>query len=313
MAKINLRAKPLITRTKIQVQIPKAPKIVHKTLTPIQRAQQGVNGSQPPVPAKRATAQSIVVNQSKEIHFSRQKVEKPKKAKVQLVTKNISLESKQRIDKIKGIGKGRILIIIGNGPSINEVQLQDLKHADIDTLSINKPDMRIWPTTYWTFFDTTQFNRNKELWDTYTGISFNSTAIKSQNSKSMQFKNLGHEGFSRDLSKGIYIGRSSVYSSMQIAYWMQYDKIYLFGVDMNPEGINGQLHFYGTNPDVEPRIRATRFEKEAKSYTIASEVLDEAERQKFVFCSAGINPWPFMEKFPSLVHTEAVNFILNNK
>ncbi len=70
---------------------------------------------------------------------------------------------------------------------------------------------------------------------------------------------------------------------MQIAYWMNYDHIYLFGVDMNPAGIDGKLHFYGDNPDVEPSIRKDRFEKEATYYSHAAEILTEEERAKYTF------------------------------
>lgn len=81
---------------------------------------------------------------------------------------------------------------------------------------------------------------------------------------------------------------------------------------MNAEGINGKLHFYGVNPDVEPKIRAQRFEAESKFYEHAAEVLTESERSKFTFCSQGINPWPFIDKFQSCVHTDAVDKILDH-
>jgi hypothetical protein len=82
----------------------------------------------------------------------------------------------------------------------------------------------------------------------------------------MQFKNIGGKGFNLDPSQGIYIGRSSVYAAMQIAIWMNYQEIFIFGCDMNPAGINGVLHFYGDNPDVNPVVRKNRFKNEAEYY-----------------------------------------------
>jgi len=141
------------------------------------------------------------------------------------------------------------------------------------------------------------------LWTSYGGYIFNSTAIKRQKEKSMQFKNLGGHGFSRDMSKGLHIGRSSVYASMQIALWMAYEHIYIFGCDMNPAGLNGKLHFYGVNPDVDPHNRAERFQKEAEHYDTAAKALSPEERAKFTFCTE-YNPWQFVDSFNKMSHKD---------
>jgi len=217
--------------------------------------------------------------------------------------------SLDKIKSIHGLGLGKILIIIGNGPSIIEAPLERLVGVPrIETMSINKPDERIWPTTYWSFFDLSQMRRHEKLWDNYEGYIFNSTAIRRQKNKSIQFKNIMGQGWSRDLSKGLHIGRSSVYAAMQIAMWMQFAHIYIFGCDMNSEGINGQLHFYGVNPDVEPSIRAQRFHKEAEYYTNAAQVLTEEERAKFTFAT-DYNPWDFVKKFNQTTHKTVDNII----
>lgn len=236
---------------------------------------------------------------------------KRKKPNIKYTTNDISPESLHKINKIRDHGRGKVLIIIGNGPSINEAPLQRLKNIDnIDTLSINKPDSRLWPTTHWAFFDISQFKRHKILWDSYKGVIFNSTAIKEQHDNSMQFKNLGGQiGFSRDLSKGIRINRSSVYASMQIALWMNYDHVYIFGCDMNPDGIDGKLHFYGINPDVDPKLRATRFEKEAVAYDHAASFLTDKERSKYTFCTE-YNNWSFVQSFNQMSHKTAVDYII---
>lgn len=232
-----------------------------------------------------------------------------KKANVKQITRNPSPESIARIKKIRNKGLGRILIIIGNGPSISEAPLERLKGlVSVDILSINKPDDRIWPTSHWAFFDRSQFRRHQSLWDSYDGMLFNSTAIKEQRANSMQFKSMSGPGFSKDMTKGLYIGRSSVYASMQIALWMNYNHIYIFGCDMNPEGLDGKLHFYGINPDVEPELRKQRFEKEAASYEHAAKQLPEQERAKFTFCTE-YNFWPFVKEFGEMSHKIAVDAI----
>ena len=121
--------------------------------------------------------------------------------------------------------------------------------------------------------------------------------------------NKSGKGFSKNLSQGYYIGRSTTFANMQTAFWMNYDKVYIFGCDMCKPPGSDDLHFYGRNKDVDPAIRAKRFAKEAEHYTIGSKQLTAEERKKFVFCSA-YNPWPFVKQFESLDHRVAVEHIL---
>jgi len=252
-------------------------------------------------------AVSIKPNSNQKINHPRRKQSRPK---ITYQTREPSPGSSKKIKQIQAIGTNKALIIIGNGPSINEVDFSPLKNQPrINTLSINKPDPRLWPTDYWAFFDTSQLNRHKQLWDEYDGLIFNSASIKSQKSSSIQFKNIGGKGFSTDACAGIYIGRSSVYAAMQIALWMNYDQIYIFGCDMNPDGIDGKLHFYGQNPDVNPTIRKSRFKNEAEYYDLAADNMDESIRKRFFFCSE-YNPWDFVHRYNYISHRGAVANII---
>jgi hypothetical protein len=269
-----------------------------------------------PVPAKRqAPPPAQEIQQSAAVskqHLIKKSTSKPKPTTVKYVTREVTIESPSRVKQLKNKGQGKILLIIGNGPSLNEVEMSKFNnHPNIHIMSINKPDSRVWPTTYWAFFDLSQLRRHEDLWNGYEGIIFNSTAIKRQKEKSMQLKNLGGRGFGRDLVKGLHIGRSSVYAAMQIAYWINYDHVYIFGCDMDPEGVNGNLHFYGTNPDVDPNVRKTRFVKEAEYYDQAAEILNQEERKKFTFCSS-YNKWPFVERYNKLDHIAAVDHIISH-
>ena len=236
-----------------------------------------------------------------------------KRTQVTHITKNVSAESIARINSLRQTGSGKLLIIIGNGPSVEEAEFNKFRGiSNIHTMSVNKPDIRLWPTTHWCFFDGSQIRRHEDFWTTYEGNIFNSTAIKKSKSNSLQIKNLSGKGFSRDLAKGLYIGRSSVFAAMQIAMWLAYEHVYIFGCDMNPEGLNGKLHFYGVNPDVEPEIRKSRFESEANHYDHAATILTPEERKKFTFCSLGINPWPFIHEFNTLDHKTAADKIVEH-
>jgi hypothetical protein len=260
-----------------------------------------VQPTPPPAPANAAVSQKGLRRRNLR-----------KKTQVKYVTSNVSPESIAKVASLRNTGKGKVLVIVGNGPSISEAPLEKLKgHAKIDTLSINKPDARLWPTTHWAFFDGSQMRRHEDLWSSYGGNIFNSTAIKKQKQKSMQFKHIHGKGFSRDASKGIHIGRSSVFASMQIGLWMGYEHIYIFGCDMNPEGLDGKLHFYGDNPDVQPSIRKNRFKDEAVHYDHAATILGPEERSLFTFCTE-YNPWGFVKEFNQMSHKEAVVHIVEH-
>jgi hypothetical protein len=210
---------------------------------------------------------------------------------------------------LKGIGKGKILVILAAGPSINENNFEELKgHKLIKFMCINQPHSGVWPADYWAFCDHTQYRRNMKVWDSYDkGMIFNSANVKARRPNQYVFKSKPGKGFSRDPSSGYHIGRSSTYAAMQVVYYMNFDKVYLFGVDMS--GVDGKLHYYGQNPDVSNENRKRRFAAEAEHYGFASNYLADSEREKFVFCS-NYNKWPFTKRFPTLDHTKAVKIIL---
>ena len=136
---------------------------------------------------------------------------------------------------------------------------------------------------------------------------FNSSAVRAKRSNQIVIKNKGGRGFSRDLAQGYYIGRSSTYASMQIAYYMGYEAVFIFGIDMCAVG--GKLHHYGNNPDVKDQIREQRFKDEAAHYDHAANHLDQNERNRYYFCSA-YNPFDFVNRFNKLDHKKAPEFIL---
>lgn len=216
----------------------------------------------------------------------------------------------ERIKTIKDIGINRILIIIAAGPSVNEIDLTPLKDKEpIDLMCINKPYRSVWPTKFWAFCDHTQYIRNQEDWNTYQGLIINSpnVTIRKSSPNQIVIKAKAGKGFSKDLTTGYHIGRSSTYANMQTAIYMNYSKIYIFGLDMCE--VNGVLYHYGANPDVAPENRKPRFAAEAESYMWAAQNLPDEIKNRFIFCS-NYNTWKFIDHFPKLDHIIAVSEIL---
>lgn len=298
---IVTKVKPQLIRKRHVVKVPPTVKVIVNPAKATVAPKEKVVATPP---AKRRAGGVVVQPRN-----PARKKPRRKKGNITYKTRDVSPQTIEKIKKLRNQGVNKSLVIIGNGPSILEVPLEKLKSIQgVEILSVNTPDERIWPSEYWAFFDKTQFRRHKALWDSYDGTIFNSTSIREQKEKSMQFKHMGGVGFSRDLTKGIYIGRSSVYASMQIALWMNFQKVFILGCDMNPEGINGKLHSYGDNPDVEPQARAARFEREAQSYDCAADVLTDEEKERFVFCS-DYNEWPFVDRFIRVSHKTVIETI----
>ncbi len=234
-------------------------------------------------------------------------------SRIQIVNRDPGVNAREHIEKIrslKGRGQGRILVIIGCGPSMREVEDLHLLSGNprIDTLTINKPQPPLWPTTMWAFCDHTQYTRNQAAFESYSGMLINSSSIRVYHPRQILLRARHGKGFATDLTQGFYIGRSTTYANMQTALYMDYERIYLFGVDMCE--VNGKMWSYGVNPDVALHNRAQRFAAEAEHYQYAAIQLPERDRKRFFFCST-YNPWPFVQAFNRRDQRAAVPEILD--
>ncbi|MDP1712240.1 MAG: hypothetical protein Q8K86_07265 [Candidatus Nanopelagicaceae bacterium] len=228
------------------------------------------------------------------------------------MNKNMIEASSASVQRIKGVGKDRFLIIVGNGPSTNEAPLEKLKGVEpIDIMSINKPEVRLWPTKWWAICDQSQYMRHPQYWAERAVCVITSSAVRAKRDNQVSIRCRPGKGFSRSLADGFHIGRSTCYASMQTALWMNYDKIFIFGCDMT--AVNGIMWSYqptmGANPDVDAKSREKRFQYEAQSYQFAADNLNADEKNKFTFCSSH-NPWSFMQFFQRLDQKTAVDEIL---
>jgi hypothetical protein len=136
---------------------------------------------------------------------------------------------------------------------------------------------------------------------------WNSPNVRARRGNQIVVNVLHGKGFSLDITRGYHIGRSSTYAAMQIANYMGYRRVYIFGLDMG--AVNGVLHYYGQNPDVSNEIRKSRFEAEAGNYMWAAQNLPKEVREKFFICS-NYNKWPFVEFFNRVDHIISIDEIL---
>lgn len=328
---IKLTAKPGLVKTNRLVVLPKISRSIYKkplvskvsitraTITPVDRTLKNIRVVQEEQrrvlqqPQLKPQAKPQIKQPSRQFQ-RRQIIAQPNKTKVKYNYRDISEDSRAKIKKLQGVGVGQILVIIANGPSVSEVDTSKLiRIPNVKLMSINKPDNRVWPTDYWLFCDHTQYRRHLDLWNNYENPIITSTSITANKTNSLQVKNLGGHGFSRDLLKGYHIGRSSVYAAMQVSMWMGFSHVYILGIDMSFVMVDGvkKLWNYGINPDVSPDNRLTRFDSEAKYYDNAASLLSDVERSKYTFCS-GYLKYDFAAKFNKINHLDAVNTIIQH-
>jgi len=214
-----------------------------------------------------------------------------------------------KIANLRNSGKDRILVMIACGPSVSENDFSPLKNVEpIDIMVINKPLESVWPPKYWAFCDNSQYKRNKDVFNQYGGTLINSNAVQGRKNNQIIVRAKATTGISRNLHDGYVIGRSSVYANIQTALWMNYDKIFIFGVDMCE--VNGKMHHYGVNPDVEKNKRLERFKIEAENYKIMATKMPDQTREKIYFCSS-YNPFDFTKKFNRMGHKEGFEYLLS--
>jgi hypothetical protein len=312
---LNLRVRPISNNVKREIVLPKAARPVMRPQQSVTKALRAVMRPQPiavaqpiqqpnrrpPVMPKRGVA-------------AKQAPGKVNKPTTKVITRDPPEASTRKLRELHNSCIGRVLAIIANGPSVLEVDTTRLLlNPRVDIMSINKPDTRIWPTKYWLFCDISQLKRHNDLWSRYNGLIFNSTMIQEVRPGTIFIKNIPGFGFSTDLASGFHIGRSSVYAAMQVALWLGYDKIYIFGIDMGAVTVDGKemLHFYGVNQDCTPDSRKKRFTEEAKYYDDASRSLPPETRKKFYFCSS-YNKFDFVNRFNKLDHHEAIDIVCND-
>jgi len=334
---IQLRARPAVKRVNRGIKLPKTVRTIlrpnpaiARQLQEVNQGVQIINKRQPKSiqrPGRKGIAPKSVISTPRHrtpriphtvsrvrivAEARRPRSIRRKTPVIRYTSAEMTPQSRKVLTSLRNIGKGKVLIIVGNGPSIIEAELEKLTdHPRIHIMSINKPEMRVWPSKYWLFCDHTQLKRHNDLWQSYKGTIFNTTAIKQQRKNAIQIRNLGGQGFSQDLLKGFYLGRSSCFAAMQVALWMGYDHIYMFGVDMRSVRINGEMktHYYGVNPDVQPKNREARFDQEAKHYDYAAESLPDEDRKRFTFCSSYLR-YKFADRFGRMDHHKAASQIL---
>ncbi len=148
------------------------------------------------------------------------------------------------MEQFKNLHKGKRCFVIGNGPSLNQLDLSLLK-KEITFGCNNIHLMKDFKPKYWCISDWWVADK---IWADIRGWGSEITKFSSDrhHNKIMPLFNNCHiikvlddifPDFSDNLAKGFYQGYSVTYFMLQIAYYMGCNPIYLIGIDGFKKGI----------------------------------------------------------------------------
>lgn len=145
----------------------------------------------------------------------------------------------RNLEKYKNIHKGKTCFIIGNGPSLNKMDLKPL--AKYYTFGLNKiyliEDRVDLNLSYLVAVNVDVLQQSVEKYNSLNIPMFlsytNSKSLKLKNEKINYIFSTGGTTFSKDITNKISEGATVTFVAMQIAYYMGFEKVFLIGVDHN--------------------------------------------------------------------------------
>ena len=160
------------------------------------------------------------------------------------------IKEKRKIKRFENINLNKKVIIICNGPSLNEINFDDIQKRNIDTIGLNKINLLFSKTdfrpNYIVAINKHVIDQNKSFYRKTIIPTFldanNSKEINSENiCKIFSLPNRGY--FSEDISKGYCQGFTVTFAALQLAYYMGYNQIALIGCDhyFKDKGIPNKL------------------------------------------------------------------------
>jgi hypothetical protein len=118
------------------------------------------------------------------------------------------------------------IAIFGSGPSLLELDLPALSTIPTcHTMAINTSDPR-GVYDYWLIIDHSQYHHSFTRLQAYQGIPILDKRLDHPG-EHYQFTSLPGPGWSHDPTKGLFRGRSSVYTASQLALWMGFEQAYV--------------------------------------------------------------------------------------
>jgi hypothetical protein len=164
------------------------------------------------------------------------------------------------IEKYKGLHRGKRLFILASGPSLGDLDLSQLDRRI--TMGLNR-SVLVYPNTYY------HCVMDQRLFDMYGDELHKTRQLFTVEERpfGIKLKNLAADGFSEDLTQGIYTGYTIAYFALQLALYMQFKEVFYLGLDLKND--RGRTHFFGRD-EASGNHDQTEYPKMAKMLDYAS-------------------------------------------
>lgn len=144
----------------------------------------------------------------------------------------------ETIADFQNIHEGKRLFVLASGPSLSDLDLSPLQRRIV--MGLNRSFLAYPDTHYHCCMDKRLFELYPALFEK-TRYLFNIEGW----STGIPLQLLGSEGFSDDLTDGIYSGYTISYFALQVAQYMGFTEVVYLGLDL--ANAQGQTHFFGTD------------------------------------------------------------------
>ncbi len=177
----------------------------------------------------------------------------------------------EKIEDFKGLHNGKSVYILSSGPTLAKCDLSLLRHRIV--IGLNRSSLVLPDTHYHCTMD-------ERLFKMYEDVLQKSRYLFTLEDRpfGIPIRLLGSEGFSFDLSEGIYSGYTVSYYALQVAVYMGFERIYYLGLDLKHS--DSMTHFFGTD-HVSKNHENTEFPKMRRMLAYGAEVLGGTDVRVF--------------------------------
>ena len=172
-----------------------------------------------------------------------------------------------RIEDFKGLHDGQSVFVLASGPSLGELDLSPLKRRIV--IGLNRSSLLYPDTHYHCVMDL-------QLFEKYSDLLLRSRYLFTFPDRpfGIPIQLLGAEGFSSDLSEGIYSGYTVSFFALQLAVYMGFSNIFFLGLDLKHD--KGATHFFGSDW-VSRNHETTEFPKMIRMFEYGAAELAESD------------------------------------
>ena len=177
-------------------------------------------------------------------HFNNKVRQKISSLRYLLIEQNVTFsENEKKLLTFKDKYKGKRCFIIGNGPSLNKLDLTLLKNEytfGANAIYLNHDKMGFYPTFYVVedilvaedrSSEINKFNGSHKFFGNYLKYCLNSDEKTIWMNVVLDYSFKEFPNFSNNASRRLWVGGTVSYLEMQLAFYMGFTDVYLIGFD----------------------------------------------------------------------------------